>query len=106
MTRIKNALDATGLQFAHFGWVEHPAEYGVYAEEAGRDFLADDGHAERGTNGTIDYFTRNDDGACRGIIENALEGICGYRLNSIQYEDETGYIHYEWEFWIHGQAEG
>lgn len=105
MTRIKAALDTTGLQFAHYAWVEHPAEFGVYAEDAGRDFEADDLHAERGTSGTIDYFTRNDDGSIRETIEDALQGVCGFRLNSIQYENDTGYIHYEWEFWIYGKAD-
>lgn len=102
MQRIKTALDTTGLSFAHFAWINHPAEYGVYAEDSGEDLEADDIHAERGTSGTIDFFTRKDDGSIRTAIENALQGVCGYRLNSIQYENDTGYIHYEWVFWIYG----
>lgn len=102
MTRIKAALESTGLPFAHYAWSQKPPEYGVYAEDGGDDFLADGEHAERGTTGTIDYFTRDDSGSIRDTIETALKGVCAYRLNSIQYEDDTGFIHYEWEFSLYG----
>lgn len=35
-------------------------------------------------------------------IQAALESnhSIGWRLSSIQYEDGTGLIHYEWDFWV------
>ena len=34
-------------------------------------------------------------------IQDALNKNCiSFNLNSVQYEDETGYIHYEWRFEI------
>lgn len=103
--RIRTALAATGLQFAHYGWSPAPAaEYGVYAEDGAQDFLADGLHGEAGITGTIDYFTRDDSGAVQTTIQNALEGVCAWQLLSIQYEDDTGLIHYEWEFGLYGNS--
>ena len=35
-------------------------------------------------------------------IQDALNGIenCGWRLESVQYEDETNLIHFEWTWRI------
>ena len=49
--------------------------------------------------GTVDYVTRDDSGACKEIIEAALEAAgCAWALESIQYEDDTGLIHWEWSW--------
>lgn len=104
MNRIKQALDATNLRFKHFAWSPAPAsEYGTYQEDGAADLEMNDLHLEKGITGTIDYFTRKDDGSVQETIENALEGVCAWRLNSIQYEDDTGLIHYEWEFGLYGK---
>lgn len=104
MDELKTALDATELKFAHFGWSKAPkGDYGVYAEDGANDLTADDVHAERVVEGTIDYFTRDADMACKATIEGALNS-CGaaWRLNSIQFESDTGYIHIEWVFQVMG----
>ena len=104
MQRIKNALDSTGLLFKHYAWSPAPrSEYGTYQEDGAADLEGDGLHIEKGTTGTIDYFTRKDDGSVQKTIEEALNGVCAWRLNSIQYEDDTGLIHYEWEFGIYGE---
>lgn len=106
MDRIKTALEGTGLRFKHYGWASAPkSEYGVYSEDGAADFLADGLHGEKGVTGTIDYFTRIDDGSPKKTVEAALEGVCAWRLNSIQYEEDTGLIHYEWEFGLYGEPE-
>ena len=105
MTRITTALDQTGLKFKHYAWSPAPAsEYGTYQEDGADDFIGDGLHGEKGITGTIDYFTRKDDGSVQKTIEDALEGVCAWRLNSIQYENDTGLIHYEWEFGIYGEV--
>ena len=104
MDELKMALTATGLQFAHFGWSRAPAgDYGVYAEDGANDLNAGNVHSERVTEGTVDYFTRDDTLACKAAIETALTG-CGaaWYLNSVQLESDTGYIHLEWVFQIMG----
>lgn len=98
---IKQALDSTGLPFAHFAWAKDATalrgDYGVWAEDGENALFADNKHAERVIEGTIDYYTRNDSGAPMAIIEAALDSVnIAWYLNSIQYEDDTGYIHYEW----------
>ena len=98
------ALQATGYQFAHYAWSEAPAgDYGPYAEDSGEDFIADGKHIERGTVGYINYFTRDDSETPRTTIEEALNSInIQWNLNTVQYENDTGYIHYEWEFGVYG----
>lgn len=101
---LKAALDATGYSFAHFGWSKAPdGDYGVYAEDSSNDLHADNRHAEHAVQGTVDYFTRDDSGAAKIVIEAALESIpCAYYLNSTQFEEDTGFIHYEWVFEVMG----
>lgn len=103
MQDLKQALDATGLPFAHFAWARAPAgDHGVYAEDGAADFIADGLHAERATTGTVDWFTRDPAGPARAAIEEALERVAVWSLESIQYEDETRYTHYEWRFGLYG----
>lgn len=103
MDRLKAALDSTGYLFAHYAWDEAPTgDYGTYAEEAGEDMIADNRHIERGTKGYIDFFTRDDSSVPRDTIESALNGVCSFSLESVQFEEDTGYIHYGWEFRLYG----
>ena len=104
LDKLINALAATGYQFAHYGWSKHPdGDYGVYAEERGADFVADGIHMEKGTSGYINFFTRDDSGTPKTVIEAALNSLnIPWYLNTIQYEDDTGYIHYEWGFSVYG----
>ena len=100
---LKNALAATGLPFAHYAWAhdayERRIDHGVYAEDGANDLEAGDIHAEKAIQGTIDYYTRDDSGAPQTTIETALNnGQIAWYLNSIQFEDDTGFIHYEWVF--------
>lgn len=101
MNKLETALTATGIPFAHFGFVNAPQDaYMVYAENM-VDSLRTGGHqAETITHGTLDLFTRDDTQLQRNRIETELNKIDGFafQLESIQYEDETGFIHYEW-YW-------
>lgn len=98
------ALQATGYAFAHFAWSKAPeGDYGTYAESNGNDLIADDKHIERGTEGYINLFTRDDTDTPRVKIETALNSLnIAWNLNTVQYENDTGYIHYEWEFGVYG----
>lgn len=104
MDKLIEALNATGFAFAHYAWSEAPAgDYGTYAEDSGEDLTADNIHAERATVGYINYFTRDDSDTPRATIEAALNGLrIPWNLNTVQYENDTGYIHYEWEFSVYG----
>lgn len=106
MDELKQALENTGLEFAHYAWSAAPAgDYGVYAEDSGNDLEADNVHIETGTDGYIHYFTRDDTGTPRATIEAALNSLLiPWYLNSVQYENDTGYIHYEWGFSVYGEV--
>ena len=97
------ALDATGLSFAHFAWAKNApelsADHGVYSEDDENTLFANGKHAESVLQGTIDYFTRDDSKAPKATIEAALDSVdVAWYVNSIQFEDDTGFIHYEWVF--------
>ena len=106
-TALSERLAATGYPFAHYGFSttakELLGDYGVVSENGSEDFIANDIHLERGTTGTVDLFTRDDSDAPRNAIEAVLNAAeCAWTLNTVQYEDDTGYIHYEWVVGIYG----
>lgn len=75
--------------------------YIVWMED-GEDasFAAENRKAEQQIHGTIDYYTQTEFDPVTDSVQNALDGAqIGFRLNSVQYEDSTKLIHYEWEFW-------
>jgi len=103
LEKIKTALDGTGIPFAHFAWSKAPnGTYGVYAEDsAGGSIWGDGKMQEQAIEGTIDVFTRDDTGTPLETVQEALNtGDISWYLNSIQYEEDTGYIHYEWVFQV------
>lgn len=103
LDNLQSALAYTELPFAHFAWAKtanvNSTDHGVWAEDNDIVLYANDGHSETITQGTIDYYTRTDDGAAKATIEAALESYnVMFRLESVQYEEDTGFIHYEWVF--------
>ena len=104
MADLVTALAGTGYQFAHHAWSKAPSgDYGTYSENSGEDLRADEKHVERGTEGYINYFTRDDSDTPRTTIETAMNSLnIPWYLNTVQYENDTGYIHYEWWFGVYG----
>ena len=76
--------------------------YIVWAEDGDNDLSADNVHAERCYTGTVDLYSRADPEPLSEAVPAALEGIgAAWYLNSVQYEEDTGLIHYEW-VWEYG----
>lgn len=94
----------TALAFAHYAWSRAPSgDYGVYAEDSAIELTADGVNGEQAVEGTIDYFTRNDGAAIRNAIQEKLNDMrIVWHLNTIMYESDSGYIHYEWVFRLYG----
>jgi hypothetical protein len=72
--------------------------YFVWQEDKRDDFLADGRHTEKAVTGTTDLFTKTEFDPWVEAFEKALDaadGILWYQ-NSVQYEEETGFIHHEW----------
>lgn len=98
LDRLEAALRETGLPVARFGWSTAPeGSYLVFGEDGGNDLNADDHHAERAVEGTVDLFTRDNTGREIARVEQALEesGDAWYYA-STQYETDTGLLHHEW----------
>ena len=76
----------------------HSDRYFVWQEDGADDFEADGIHAEKAMTGTTDLFTKREFDPWRDQFEEELDAAGGiaWRLNSIQFEHETGYWHYEW----------
>ena len=77
-------------------------DYIVWAEDSeDESFEANNAKQEQQIHCTVDYFTQTEFDPAVDSIQEALNGDgIGFRLNSVQYEDDTKLIHYEWEVWV------
>ena len=100
LSDIKTALLTVGVPVNHYKAHKKTDKYIVWAEDSQADSLWADGKMqEQILSGTIDYFTKTEYDTNFSAIQTALSNaVISYRINSIQYEEETGYIHYEWVF--------
>ena len=99
LTRIKALHDAMPVTMHHYGADRPAAPYGVWAEDGDVSPSADNKASTRILSGTTDYFTKAENDANVGLIEAVFESASAWlaaRLSSIQYEDDTGLLHYEW----------
>ena len=112
MTSIQTKLEPIGRMLAgitentyHY-WRSAPKgvkAYIVWAEDSEADSLNGDNlKQEQGIHGTIDYFTKTEFDSVVDDIQEGLNGLEGvsWRINSVQFEEETTFIHHEWEFWV------
>lgn len=101
LTKIKNALTSVeGLKVYHYFRSRLTAPYCIWAEDQSDDLQLNNGIRERSYSGTIDYYTKTELDPITDKIEEALNAHDGiaYYLNSVQYDDETATIHFEWVF--------
>lgn len=101
LRNVRDALLTVSGRVYHFK--AHPkthAPYFVWAEDgSGRSLHADGALEEQVIQGTVDYFTKRENDPAVAAAQAALTTAdILWRLNSIQYEDNTGLIHYEWVF--------
>lgn len=98
VNQLKTALATTLYPFAHYAWSHAPSgDYGVYGEDGGAELSADNLSHESKVEVVVDLFTRKDDGAPKTAVESAIRNAGGKaHLDTVQYEDDTGYIHYSW----------
>ncbi len=71
--------------------------YFVWQEDGANDFLAGNRHLEKAVTGTTDLYTKLEFDPWKEALEDALDRweIAWY-LNSVQFEEDTGFTHYEW----------
>jgi len=84
----------------HYRAHKQTNKYMVWAEDSqSTSDWGNDTMVNQTLEGTIDYFTKTEFDENIIEIQNALNnGDISWRLNSVQYEDTTGYTHYEWVF--------
>lgn len=89
--------------FAAWGWSHAPSgDYGVISMDGQTELKVGNRQGEKIPKGTIDWFTRNPSGSVPAEVEAVLDQFgASWYLNSIQYESDTGLIHYEW-VWQYG----
>lgn len=99
------AMLAGITEYTYHYWRSTPKgvkSYIVWAEDEEASALnADNLKQKQGIHGTIDYFTQTEYDPVVDEIQEGLNGLenVSWRLNSVQYEDETTFIHHEWDFW-------
>lgn len=99
---LQEALAALGSAYHYVAQPNAVPPYLVWMEDGSNDLLADNVHAEKICQGTIDLYTNQENDPMMESVPEALEGIgAAYYLNSVQYEEDTGLIHYEW-VWEYG----
>ncbi len=112
MTSLSSQLEPIGKALSeitdhcyHY-WRSAPKgvkSYIVWAEDQEADSLnANNRKQEQGIHGTVDYFTLIEFDPVSDEIQETLNDLenVSFRLNSVQYEDDTAFIHHEWEFWV------
>lgn len=102
-SKIKSIAEALtsieGLNVYHYFRPQMQAPFCVWQEDGeGNSFQTSNHKREQTISGTIDYFTQEEFDENVDKIQEALNGIenCGWLINSVQFEDETELIHYEW----------
>lgn len=105
LKRIRDVLNSTSAngRIGHYYRPENIEPSWVVWQESDEDdsYSTDNIKVEQQIAGTIDCYTKIEYDPLLDEIQVALNdaGI-GFRLNSVQYEDETKLIHYEWEFYV------
>lgn len=82
----------------HYAASGQTGNYIVWAEDGeGSSGHADGKKTTQVIQGTIDYFTKDEFDPVVEQIQDALNNAeIAWRLNAIQHERDTGYIHFEW----------
>ena len=100
LPELRDLLTSTGIPTFHYIAEKSSGKYIVWAEDGqGTGTHFDNRLALQGIQGTIDFFTKDEYDPDFERIQTKLNtGGIAWKLNSIQFEEVTGYTHYEWTF--------
>lgn len=103
LTMVRDELNKIeDAEFYHYRRPDNVTSgYGVWAETGETQSMnANNRKVEQQLTGYLDYYTLTEFDPVLDKIQEALDRLsCGaWSLNSVQYEDETNLIHYEWNF--------
>lgn len=102
MQQVGSALyNALGSKVHHY--FRPPAEVpSCVWQEQGEDYSFHSGNhkTEQSIRGTVDYYTKTEFDPNADLIQSALDGLgAAWSLESVQYEEDTKLIHFEWS-WV------
>ena len=102
LTKIRDILNKACNHVYHYDALDKVEDYIVWAESgSGDNAYFDNKMEEYALTGTIDFFTKTEYNPIIDKIEEELtSNQISFFLNSVQYEEETKLIHYEWRFEI------
>ena len=103
--RIIAAHTAVTDAVSHGGRIQSE-RYFVWQEDGQGGLGSDNRIGERYVTGTTDLFTKQEFDPWKDALEASFNaGRIAWRLNSVQYEEETGFYHYEWAWGVaYGQV--
>lgn len=108
LIKVANALTSIyDLRVFHYWRFTTDVPYCVWQEDGENSSLQTNNHkGEQAITGTIDYFTLEEFDSNIDAIQQALNDVegLGWKLNSVQFEEETNLIHYEWRFSVIGNV--
>lgn len=95
---LRDLLGTIGPPVHHYFTSGQAGNYIMWSEDGeGGSGHADNHKTTQVIKGTIDYFTKDEfDPVVEQIQEKLNSANIAWKLNSAQYEKETGYTHYEW----------
>lgn len=97
LKKFGTALGAKISRAYHYTAPENCApKYAVWQEIMGISMAGDNRHTESGFVVIVDYFTDAEYDTNIDVIETFLDGYGSWTVESVQYETDTGLIHYEW----------
>ncbi len=81
----------------HYFRPKQTPPYALWQEDGANIHHANNGAAEFAVTGTTDYFSKTEfDPAVDDIQAMFEKNGFAWTLNSVQYEEDTGLIHFEW----------
>lgn len=94
--RIVAAHTAVTTEVSHYERMQSD-RYFVWQEENRSDLIAGDRHTERAVRGTTDLYTKQEFDPWADELEASFDSFgVAWSLNSVQYEEQTGFVHTEW----------
>lgn len=73
--------------------------YIVWKEDGSNDLTASNIHAEKAWTGVVDLYTNQEFDPLVDGVPKVFERVgAAYNLVSVDYEEETGLIHYSWDW--------
>lgn len=109
-TKLRKIADALtsipslGSNVYHYWRFGADAPYCIWQEDGDAGFQSDNHKGEQAITGTVDYFTLTEYDGNIEAIQIALNNVenLSWAINSVQYEEDTNLIHYEWRWSLYG----